>query len=164
MNQEFPTVDGISPSWADIQATFTVTGGDLLQMSDIAGIKWSRKVEVGEQRGTSGGRVMARTTGQVSYEASATLYRSGLRKLQKALVKKAPTRGNEAVIGVVAFDLLVQHTPPGETEIYTTKIVGCRYLGDSDDMKEGTESDKVEVTLNPIRIVNILDGKEVSLL
>ena len=164
MNQEYPSVDGIAPSWADIQATFTISGGDLLQMSDIAGIKWSRKVEVGEQRGTSGGRVMARTTGQASYEASATLYRSGLRKLIKALVKKADSRGNQKVIGTLAFDILVQHTPPGESEIYTTKIKGCRYLGDSDDMKEGNEADKVEVTLNPIEIANIIDGNEVVLL
>ncbi len=164
VQQSYPSVNDIAPSWADIGVTFTVGGGDALDMMDIAGIKWSRKVETGDQRGASGGRVMARTTGQGSQEASATLYRSGLRKLLKSIVAKAPTRGNQKVISGVAFDILIQHTPPGETEIYTTKIKGCRYLGDSDDMKEGNEADKLEVTLNPIEIVQIIDGQEVVLL
>ena len=63
-----------------------------------------------------------------------------------------------------AFDIMIQHTPPGETEIYQVKLKGCRYLGDSDDMKEGNEPDKIELTLNPIEIVNIINGKEVVLL
>lgn len=163
-NQAFPSLNDIEPSWADIATTFTVIGGDLLEMADIAGLKWSRKVEVGERRGASGGRVMARTTGSGSQEASATLYRSGLRKLIRALMKQAPTRGNQVQIGLVAFDIMIQHTPPGETEIYQTKIKGCRYLGDADDMKEGNDADKVEVTLNPIEVVQIIDGKEVVLI
>lgn len=164
MNQEYPSIQDIAPSWADIKTTFSVTDGDILDMIDYAGIKWSRKVEVGEQRGASGGRVMARTTGQGSQEASATLYRSGLRKLIKALMAQAPTRGNQKVISLVSFDVLIQHTPPGETEIYVTKLKGCRYLGDSDDMKEGNEADKIEVTLNPIEIVQIIDNQEIVLL
>lgn len=164
VNQLYPSVNDIAPSWADIETTFTVGGGDALGMVDIAGIKWSRKVEVGVQKGASGGRVMARTTGEGSQEASVTLYRSGLRRLIKSLMSVAPTRGNQKIISGIAFDILVQHTPPGETEIYTTKIKGCRYLGDSDDMKEGNEADKVEVTLNPIEIAQIIDGVEVVLL
>jgi len=107
---------------------------------------------------------MGRTTGQGSQEASMTVYRSGFRKLLKSLMAKAPTRGNQLVIGVVAFDVLIQHTPPGETEIYTTKLKGCRYLGDSDDMKEGADADKLDITLNPIEIVQIINGQEVVLL
>jgi hypothetical protein len=164
MNQTYPSLNDIAPSWADVQTTFTIFEGDVLEMEDIAAIKWSRKVEVGEQRGASGGRVKKRTTGSGSQDASATLYRSGLRKLIKSLMAKAPSRGNQKIISLVAFDILIQHTPPGETEIYTTKIKGCRYLGDSDDMKEGNEADKVEVTLNPIEVVQIIDGQEVVLL
>lgn len=163
-SQAYPSLDGIEPSWADIAVTATVSGGDLLDMADISGIKWSRKVEVGMRKGTSGGRVMARTTGEGSQEASMTLYRSGLRNLIKSLVKNAPTRGNQVLISLVSFDIMIQHTPPGEVEIYQTKIKGCRYLGDSDDMKEGNEADKIEVTLNPIEIVQIIDGQEVVLL
>lgn len=163
-NQAYPSLDGVEPSWADIATTFTIGGGALLAMTDIAAIKWSRKVEVGEKRGASGGRVMARTTGQGSQEATATLYRSGMRKLIKGLMAKAPTRGNQVIISGVAYDILIQHTPPGETEIYQVKIKGCRYLGDTDDMKEGTDPDKLEILLNPVEIVNIINGQEVVLL
>jgi hypothetical protein len=162
--QEYPSINDFAPSWADIAVTFTVDGGAFLEMADIAAIKGARKVEVGEQRGASGGRVMARTTGSATNEASCTLYRSGLRKLMKALAAKAPLRGNQRRIGLVAFDILVQHSPPGETEIYTRKYKGCRFLGDSSDAKEGNDADQVEVTLNPIEIVDIVDGQEVVLL
>lgn len=164
VNQAYPSLNDVEPSWADIAVTATISGGALLDMDAIAALKWSRKVEVGERRGASGGRVMARTTGQGSQEASATLYRSGLRSLIKSLMPLAPTRGNQVIIGLVSFDIVIQHTPPGESEIYQVKIKGCRYLGESDDMKEGNDADKIEVTLNPIEIVNIVNGKEVVLL
>lgn len=165
INQTFPSVNEIAPSWADIEVTLTVAdGGQALSMIDIAAVKWSRSVEVGEQRGATGGRVKARTTGSGSQESSMTLYRSGLRKMIKALIEKAPERGNQKVIGLVSFDVLIQHTPLGETEIYKTKIKGCRYLGDSDDMQEGNEADKIEVTLNPIEVVQIINGVEVVLI
>ncbi len=164
-NQAFPSVNDIEPSWADIATTFTIGGGELIEMADIAGLKWSRKVDVGERRGASGGRVMARTTGSGSQDASVTLYRSGLRRLIRGLMKHPSSigRGTQRRIAVVAFDIVVQHTPPGEIDIYISKLKGCRYLGDSDDMKEGSDADKIEVTLNPIEIVNIIDGQEVVL-
>src|SRR5690606_3548653 len=137
--QEYPSLNGIEPSWADIAVSATVDGGQLIDMADIAAINWSRSVEVGEARGPSGGRVMKRTTGQGSQEASVTFYRSGWRQLQKALAEKAPTRGNQKRIGLVPFDISIQHTPPGETEIYHTVIKGCRYVGDSDSNGEGTD-------------------------
>lgn len=164
VNQAYPSLNDVEPSWADIGVSATIDGGSLLDMVDIKGIKWGRKVEVGEKRGASGGRVMARTTGQGSQEASMTLYRSGMRKLVKGLIAKAPTRGNQAIISLVSFDIVVQHTPPGESEIYEVHIKGCRYLGDDDDMKEGTDPDTLEVTLNPIEIANIVNGVEVVLL
>ncbi|MCL2724854.1 MAG: hypothetical protein FWD69_10505 [Polyangiaceae bacterium] len=162
--QAYPSINDVEPSWADISATFTITGGDLLDTVDFASIKWSRKVDVGVRRGPNGGRIMARTTGEGSQDASSILYRSGLRRLIKSLMAVAPTRGNQRRISLVSFDILIQHTPPGEIEIYTTKLKGCRYLGDADDMKEGPDADKIEVTLNPIEIVNIIDGQEVVLL
>ena len=162
--QAYPSINDFAPSWADVAVTFTVDGGDALDMVDIAGIKWTRKTEVGKQRGASGGRVMARTTGQGDFEASITLYRSGLRKLETSLAKKAPSRGNQKRIGLVAFDILIQHSVPNDPEIYTTKIKGCRYLGESEDNKEGTDPDKVECTLDPIDIVRIVDGQEIAII
>lgn len=163
-NQAFPSLNGIEPSWADIAVTATASKIPLVEMSDLAAIKWSRKVDVGKKRGVSGGRVMGQTTGQGDQDASATLYRRGMRTLIKSLMSVAPTRGNQVLISLVFFTLDIQHTPPGETEIYHVRLKGCRYLGDSDDMKEGSDADKVDLTLNPIEIANIVNGKEVVLL
>jgi hypothetical protein len=164
INQSFPSVNGIEPSWSDINATAIVDGGPLVFMSAISAIKWSRKVEVGVRRGASGGRVMARTTGEGSQEASCTFYRSGLRDFITSLIPFAPMRANQAAISLVSFDVMIQHTPPGELTIYETKLAGCRYLGDSDDMKEGSDPDHIEVSLNPIYVANIINGIEVVLL
>lgn len=164
INQAYPSIDGIASSWADIQVTTIVNGGALIETTDIAGIKTADKMEVGRQQGTSGGRTMKRTQGSATYEASMTLYRSGHRQLLKALKEQAPTRGNQKVVGVVAFDILIQHTPIGEEEIYTRKLKGCRYAGSSHDNKEGNDADQVEVTLDVLEIVDIIDGEEVILL
>lgn len=155
-NQAFPSVNGDECSWADIQATFNVPEGATMDLVDIESIKWSGKVEVGESRGTSGGRVMKTTAGSESSEASATYTRSGLKVLREALevaaVSAGLVRGNEVIISAVRFDILVQHTPLGSADIYTTKLSGCRYLGDTDDMKQGSDADMVEVILNPVKI------------
>jgi hypothetical protein len=164
VNQAYPVLSGVEPSWADIAVTATVSGGELIQMADISAIKWSRKVEVGVKKGTSGGRIMGRTVGEASFEASLTLYRAGLRNFIRSLKSVAPSRGNQKLISLVYFDIMIQHTPPDELEIYQTKIKGCRYLGESDDMKEGTDADQLEVTLHPMEIVQIIDGEEVVLI
>jgi xanthine dehydrogenase small subunit len=79
--------------------------------------------------------------------------RSSWRKLIAALAAVAPQRGNQRLISLVSFDILVQHTPINYDAVYTTKVKGCRYLGDSDDMKEGPDADQIEITLNgePVR-------------
>jgi hypothetical protein len=163
-NQAYPSLNSVEPSWADINVTADITGASLLSIADIAAIKWSRKVEVGEKRGASGGRVTARTTGQGSQDASATLYRSGMRRLISNLMTIAPMRGTQAVISVVAFNIVIQHTPPGDPNIYQVTLKGCRYLSDADDMKEGSDPDKIDITLNPIEIANFINGQEVVLL
>lgn len=163
-NQAIPNVDETECSWADIAVTSRITGGPLVELRDIAAIKSSRSVDVGVRKGTSGGRIMARTAGEVSYDASITFYKGGLRRFKQALMSVAPTRGNQVLISLVTFDVLVQHTPLGSEAIYQRKIRGCRYLGDSEDLGEGVDADQTEVTINPIEIFDIIDGKEVVLL
>lgn len=155
-NQAFPSVNGHESSWADIAVTLNVPGGATVGLVDLEGIKWSRKVEVGESRGTSGGRVMKRTAGSESCEASASMTRSGVAQLVESLevaaVSAGLVRGNEVIISGIGFDILIQHTPLGDSRIYTAKLSGCRFLGDSDDMKQGNDADMIELTLNPIKI------------
>ena len=115
-NNDFPILDGIAPSWADIIVKATFYEGALLEMKDIVAINSASSVEVGEQRG--GGRVMRHTTGDLSDEASWTLYRTGYQALIRNLASVAPTRGAQKLISLVHFDIQVQHTPPGSVEIY----------------------------------------------
>ena len=155
-NQAFPSVNEHECSWADIAVTFNIPGGQTTGIVDLEGIKWSAKVDVGESRGTSGGRVMKRTAGAETLEASATVTRSGCAQLiegiELAAVAVGQTRGDRVVISGISFDILVQHTPLGVSRIYTTKLSGCRFLGDSNDMKQGNDADMIELTLNPIEV------------
>lgn len=161
VNNEYPVLDGMAPSFADITVKAKPNGAALIDMVDIAAINTNTTVEVGEQRGASGGRVLRRTTGSVSYEASITLYRSGYQKLIRALKDIATTRGNQKRVSPVAFDITVQHTPPGDVEIYEYRLKGCRLLGRTMNSAEGTDAETVEVPLSVGEIVDVIDGEEV---
>lgn len=155
-SQDFPTVNGDECSWADITLKANVPGGAQQRIAECEGIKWSGKVEVGESSGTSGGRVMKTTAGSEKSEASATFTFAGLKQLREMLevaaVAMGAVRGNDVILSAVRFDILIQYSPLGVDDIYETKLTSCRYLGDSDDAKQGSEASMVEVTLNPIRI------------
>lgn len=152
--QQFPNVNGDVCSWADIGVSLSIPEGAAVDLFDIDGIKWSDKVEVGEQRGASGGRVMGTTRGSLSTEASMTITRKGALQFIEALAVAARAagivRGDQVAISGIRFDILIQHEPMGSTDILEAKLFGCRFLGRSHDLKQGNEADMVEITLNPI--------------
>jgi len=165
VNNLYPVLDGVAPSWADIIVRCArFADGALFDMEDIAAINTGTALEVGEQRGASGGRVRKRTTGQSSNTASMTLYRDGYQKMLRKMAEVAPVRGNQRIISLVHFDIQVQHTPPGSAEIFEYRVKGCRIAGRDLNGAEGTEADRVEVPLSVIEIADIIDGKEVVLL
>ena len=161
-NNDYPVLDGIAPSWADAKVTATATGVSLIEVKDIKSINTGSTVEVGDQK--AGGRVIKRTVGEASNEASMVLYREGYQKLLRGLKALAPLRGNTRVISLVHFGVSFQFTPPGSAEIYETRIKGCRITGRALNGSEGTDAAEVEVTLNPIEVVDVIDGEEVALL
>lgn len=163
--QEYPDINGYAPSWADIRVVSSIKGGDLLEMSDIADISWKDGIESAEKR-SPGGRKMQETAGQATQEASMTLYRSGLRKLERALAAVAPTRGNQKRIGLVRFDIQILHSPVGaETEPpYEVVLSGCRLKGREGSHAEGPDADKVTVPLSLMQIFTKENGEEISLL
>ncbi len=155
-NLAAPSVNGFESSWAEIAVTFNIPEGATVGLVDLEGIKWTRKVEVAESRGTSGGRPMKRTRGSVSYEASASITRSGhailLEALEVAAESAGLVRADKVMISGVTFDILIQHSPLGDLRIYEAKLSGCRLLGDDNDNKQGNEADMLELTLNPLEI------------
>lgn len=164
INQDYPILDGIAPSWADVQISCSIYDGALLEVKDIQAINTSRTVEIGKQRGASGGRTKRRTVGQSDEEASMTLYRTGHKALIRALASVAPVRGNERLISLVHFDIQYQYSPPGSVEIYERKILGCRVIGDTMNDTEGSDPQVVEVPLSVIKIVDVEDGVEIVLI
>lgn len=161
MGQEFPDVNGFESSWSDVGVTAQLPGAPDIELGELEAIKYSSKVDIGTLRGTSGGRVMKQTAGSETTDGSMTLPRGALFKFMEALEEAAVAsgvprlvRGNEVVISAVRFDILVQHTPIGDTRIYTGKMTGCRFLGLSFDLKQGNDADLVEVPLSPMRIAH----------
>ncbi len=163
INSEYPLYNGVSVSWADLDAKVSPDGGALFTIDDIAAFHTGRSVEVGEQRGRTGGRVKKRTAGAASQEASITFYRDGFQRFIRNLAAIAPARGNQKAIALVHFTVDFKHTPLNDTEIYQRICRGCRYLGDTLDGAEGTDADQIEVPLSVIEIVDMIDGAEVVL-
>lgn len=165
-NEDYPTLNGIAPSWADLSAKVQLYEGPELELPDISDLSWGSPVEIGVQRGT-GGQIRRRTTGSSTPEASMTLYRSGFRDLVKQMIPIAKAlgyvRGNLVRVGLVHFDIISQHTPVGEVEIYTTRILGCRLTDRALSLTEGNDPDKVTAPLSIIKVVDVIDGEEVVL-
>lgn len=162
-NQDYPVLDGIAPSWADIGVKCSVFDGALFDVKDIAAINTSTTLEVGNQN-APGGRIRKRTTGSLTQEASMTLYQDGWNRFMRNLVAVAPRRGKQALIRHVHFNVQVQFTPEGADEIFEYLIKGCFVSGRALNGAEGTDPNKIEVSLNTIEIVDILDGVEVTLI
>ena len=161
-NNDYPIYDGNAASWGDVSVKTSGTGLALAEVKDIKAVNSGRSLDVGEQRAV-GGRVMRRTAGAPSCEASLTFYRSGFQAFLRNLIAAAPRRGNQARISAVTFDVETQHTPEGDTEIYTRIWRGCRVVGDTLNAAEGPDAQEVEVPVKPIEIVDIIDGLEVVL-
>lgn len=160
---DYPVIGGVSPSWADITVRIAQpNGGVLIEMEDIAALSGGATVEVGTQK--VGGRIIKRTEGDMTQEASMTLYQSGYLKLLRGLRAAAPKRGNQRRYGLVAFNVIRMHTPFGSSDIFERRYKGCRILGNSEDAAEGTDAAKIEIPLNPIEVVDVIDGEEFVLL
>ncbi len=166
---DIPILNGICPSWADIVVRASVisnplvsTGAPLLNMGDIVSLNTGATVEVGEQR--EGSRVVQRTTGSISNEASWVLYASGHDKLLRGFMALAPRRGNQLLLSLVHFNITAQWTPPGSSKIFEKRLKGCRLLSDTEDSAEGTDAAQIEMNLNPLQICRVIDGQEIVLL
>ncbi len=142
-------------SWADIAVNILAPGGATVPLLDIEGWKWSRKNERSVSKGTSG-RPKKRTRGSPSFEGSATATRGGWMLIIEAIETVALglglVRDDKVIIGGVDFDVVIQHTPLGDSRIYAVKLTGCSLDGDSSDMKQGNEADMIELVLNPLEI------------
>jgi len=165
MAGEYPTLNEVEPSWADVRISIPIYNGPTVKTPDIAGIKVSDKLDIGVVRGASGGKKRKRTTGQLDDEASITFYMSGWRAHRDALASVAPLNdAGQKQIGLVGFDIIYQYTPPGSVDIFTIKVAGCRVAGRSFEGAEGPDAAKVEIPLSIMGIEEIADGVGIVLI
>jgi hypothetical protein len=165
----FETLDGRAVSWSEFKLTANVNGGIALPVVDIKSINYSSKVDVGEQRGASGGRVRKRTSGTLSNEGAATFYREGLDALKEAIASVAAAAGHvnsdgNVQLSKVTFNLVITHDWVDDPRIYIRELNGCRLLGDSGKHEEGTDPETVDVDIKPLSIVSVLNGVRTVLL
>jgi hypothetical protein len=153
---DYPTLNGVAQSWADLTITIDVYGAAQIDAEDVKDISWKRSVERGEQRKT-GGQLRARTAGQASYECTITFYASGYHKLIAALGAAAVAGGyvdstGAAQLSKVGWSTLVQHAPEGVDKPRKVSIQGCSLDEDGSDMSEGTDADTMATNVSPRRI------------
>ena len=163
-NNDFPLYNENACSWADMTLKLSGDGLEALDIKDISAVNTGVSMEFGVQK--AGGRPMRRTTGEVSYEASLTMYRSGYLNLLRTIknASSAETRGDIKLLSLVTFDLIFLHSVPGDDNIYKVEIKGCRLAGRTLNGAEGTDADQVEVPLNPMEIIDTVDGERVAFL
>lgn len=160
-----PTLNGNAPSWAEIETTFNVVGGETVQTVDYAAINWESKVTRGAQKGASGGRTRKRTKGEIANSADAEFYRDGLRAFKKKLAAVAQKdEAGRPQLSTVTFDVIIKHSVADDPEIYVVKLLGCHLDGNTGKHAEGPDPDKVAVDLNPLEIVEVIDGEDTVLL
>jgi len=158
INQDFPILDGVAPSWADCTLKAKGAATPLLEVKDIASIDSSTTLEIGKMRGLSGGKVIRTTTGSSDHEGSLGLYHSGFTNLLDNLGPNMPTRGGKRIYGVCFFDLQQFWTPPGSNEIFEKQMNGCRILGEALAAAEGTDAQKIDLPMYIAEIVYVIRG------
>ena len=156
---EYPVYNGITPSWCDISCVANIDGGVALELPHIQAINTGVEVELGSVE--AGGRVIKRTSGARKDSASMQLTHEDFQEFLRQLAAVAPSRGNQKVLSGVHFKLTIQWSPPGSDEIFEERLKGCRYTGRDLNSAKGTDPNMVDVKLNPLEIVDVVDGVEV---
>lgn len=157
-----PSEDSYAPSFQDIKLTFKLKGGESFEVEDIKSITLNTSVDIGSQR-AAGGVVARRTTGSETHTGSFAIYRAGWQAVLKKLVKIAPLKKGKRRIGGIHFSIEVQHSFPGEDEIYSFRVKGCRIAGREASFAEGNDADTINVPMSIGDIVDVIDGEEIGI-
>lgn len=158
-----PTLNRIIQSWSDIKSKIQITGGQALDTEDFADVSWKSEVSIGMQRGT-GGATKKSTRGSLQDSGSMELYSASFAAFLEALSDLATEVNGLKEVSTVFFDIIIQHTPPGETAIKHTELLGCRLLAYDEKNAEGDDPDKVACTLFIGQIVKVVNSKRIVLL
>jgi len=164
------TLDGRAVSWSEIAVTANFRGATSLPLIGVKSIKADSKVDRGEKRGASGGRVVARTTGSLTNSGSATFYASELDNLKAILAAAAAEAGffngdGHVQLSRIGFDITITHDWADDpTGMYVREYLGCHLDSESVNDAEGNEAKTIDVDINPLQVVAVINGVRTVLL
>ena len=166
-NNDYPILDKIAPSWADVTCKVQPLNGSLLVTRDFKSINSGATLDIGVQM--AGGRVKQTTVGSLTNTFSFTLYLSGAQAFEKALRDVATTAGyvrdgGVVQIGLVFFQFDYLFTPPGSDDIFERRLKGCRLMSDAEASAEGTDAMTVDYTAFVTERVKVIDNVEYALI
>jgi hypothetical protein len=141
---QYPTINGVSYSWASIE--FKFAGAPIVTVQNIDyKITRERKVTYGTNVNP-----LRKTRGRITYEAKAKILLPELNGLLQALGEQDPT-GNNAY-GDVFFGTTITYTENGFATI-TDSILYCTIDSVEQSTSEGVDEVAVEINLNPLLIL-----------
>lgn len=152
MANEYPTLNGVAPSWGDLEGpSFIIYGGPTIQIADLSAIKWEESLNVGTKRG-AGGRKTGRTTGEGDSNGGITFYEEGWQTLLDGLMTVVVAKGLKGY-GMVPFDVVYQFSPPNSSKTRLLKIESARVVKCGGGGAEGPDPNKIETDLNVMRVL-----------
>lgn len=164
---KYPDINDYEISWSSVGITLNLDDGESLDGLDIEGLKFDSKIDTSRTGGMGGGRKLRETEGTSDNTASMQLTKSALRTMMSAMAKVAPERdGGVKQIGLVKFNVVANYsTKASPTDIFTTKLIGCRMRSRGEDGKSGS-SDAIiaSVDLGPMDVIEEINGVEIALL
>lgn len=140
----YPTINGVSYSWASIE--FKFAGAPIVAVQSIDyKITRERKVTYGTNVNP-----LRKTRGKIQYEAKAKILLPELNEFLAALGNADPT-GNNAY-GDVQFEVDVTYSENGFSTI-SDKIMFCTVDAVEQSSSEGVDEIVREINLNPLMIL-----------
>lgn len=158
---DYPMIREAYVGWAEISVGIDIAEGDSISTKDFSAVDWSQKLEPGDVPG-AGPNLLGRTTGMYGCDGTFTMYRAAYHKLVKSLAQKSER------YGTVVFDVTVSWSPleadnATSDNVFTVKLIGCRIKEEQASNAPGSDAAAVVVPLSLSRVVNVVDGRELSL-
>lgn len=132
-----PAINGNVYDYATIKL---MLDGDLYV--SVKSIKYKDSCEPGELRGTSP-QILGRTTGDYKAEASIEVSKGAANELRKKL-------GTGFM--AVKFDAVVNYQPPGDLEIITDRVIGCRIKSTDNSHSQGSDALTETIELHVLKV------------
>mgnify|MGYP000891203712 CR=1 FL=1 len=159
-----PVMGNWSSSTGDLITTILPDGGEPIDDVDVVSVSWNTTISRGAQK--KRGVKVAHTIGSPEHTASIEVYSSGWIAMRRALIAQSKARGfadDTIRIGNIKFGVLCKRKPIDALDFEILLIEGCVIDDLGESFEESEDPHTVPLTLNPLRIFQIVDGEKVCL-